>query len=325
MPDLFGNHIVGFPTRWLKYCYSFSYVLILKLKYYYLPFDSFPAMAEELGAADVSEELVSMETDDHSSTRRFPASTKYCVNLVGDETLCRRPCVDVSTVYRQDNDGDTLLHVAIINLDADAAAYFIESTPSPYWLDIRNNLSQTPLHIAVLTRQVTIVRQLVVAAVDVNARDRHGNTPLHLACREGFLDIVGALMKPVSFEEQQRNNYLVSFENIHERLDLNLLNFDGLSCLHVAASTNQTDIIKHLLQNGADVNVKEEKSGRTILHEAASTGNLQLVRLLVSLDKCDLNAMTYDGCTPFDLARARGHWIIVAELAKLDRENQEEN
>ena len=25
MSDLFGNHIVGFPTRWLKYCISLSY------------------------------------------------------------------------------------------------------------------------------------------------------------------------------------------------------------------------------------------------------------------------------------------------------------
>ena len=224
-------------------------------------------MAFEFDTVEVTKELSSLELiedDNHNHgvfVTRFPTSSKYCIGLDGNTTQCRGPCIDVSTVYRQDNDGDTLLHVAIINLDADVAAYFIKSTPSSDWLDVRNNLSQSPLHIAVLTRQVAIARQLVVAGVDVNARDRHGNTALHLACRQGLLDIIRALLEHVSFEEQQRNNYLISYENLHKRTNLNLLNFDGLSCLHLAATTNQTEIIKLLLQNDADVNVKEEKSG----------------------------------------------------------------
>ena len=287
-------------------------------------------MAIEPDSTEVSKELFSLELDDDNQfndikVTRFPTSEKYCVSLDGNQTPCRRPCIDVSTVYRQDEDGDTLLHIAIINLEADIASYFIESTPCPDWLNIKKKLSQNPLHVTVLTNQIPIARQLIVAGVDVNARDRHGNTALHLACRDGFVEITRALLKLVSFEEQQRNNYIIPFENLHARTNLNLLNFEGLSCLHLAASNNHIEIIKILLHNGAHVNMTEEKSGRTILHEAAYNGNLELVRLLVLLDRsCDINAKTYDGFTPFDLARARGHWAVVAELAKLDREAEEE-
>ena len=287
-------------------------------------------MTLEPDTEDVSTEFLSLELIDDNQLdatkiARFPPSTQCCVCLDSNETPCRGMSMDVSTVYRQDEDGDTLLHIAIINLDAEAAAYFIGSSPSPDWLNIRNKLSQNPLHVTVLTNQIPIARQLVVAGVDINARDRHGNTAFHLACRDGLSNIVRALLKPVSFDEQQNNNYIIPLENIHGRTNLNLLNFEGLSCLHLAAANNHIAIIKILLQNGAHVNIKEEKSGRTILHEAAFNGSLELVRLLVILDKsCDLNAKTYDGLTPFDLARARGHWAVVAELAKLETEAEEE-
>ena len=58
---------------------------------------------------------------------------------------------------------------------------------SPVILDIKNKVSQTPLHLATLTNQVRVARRLVVGGADVESRDRFGNTPLHIACREGYL------------------------------------------------------------------------------------------------------------------------------------------
>lgn len=54
-----------------------------------------------------------------------------------------------------------------------------------------------------LTNQAPLVRRLVVAGASVLIRDRMGNTPLHLACREGYLDCARALLIPVSQEERQ--------------------------------------------------------------------------------------------------------------------------
>ena len=76
------------------------------------------------------------------------------------------------------------------------------------------------------------------------------------------------------------------------------------------------EIVKTLINNDANISARAEKSGRTILHEAAWSGNINMVKYLISLGKrCEINAKTYDGYTAFDLARSRGHWSIVIELA----------
>ena len=251
-------------------------------------------------------------------------SYETCFSIHGSRVECRRPCIDVSIVYRQDTDGDTLLHTVLILLDTDTALYIIDNSPSCTWLNIRNNLSQTPLHVAVLTNQTTAVRRLVVGGADVEAGDRHGNLAIHLACREGFADVLRVLLQPITKEEEQWNNYDVSLQNFNHTLGA--VNYEGLTCLHLAASYNRVDVIKLLLENGADINVKAEKSGRTILHEVAWSGNLDLVKFLLMCGRTlDINAKSYDDSTAFDLARSRGNWSIVIELAKASTVSVEED
>ena len=255
---------------------------------------------------------------------KLKVSWQFCVAIDGTAAKCRRPCIDMNQVYRQDDDGDTLLHIAIITAERDLAFYFIDFTASSEWLNVKNKVSQTPLHVAVLTNQVSVVRRLVIAGADIEARDCYGNMPVHIACREGMLDIVRALVEPVSFKEQQRNNYDNTFNRLHQKFNLNAVNYDGVPCLHIAASKGHLDIVKLLLNHGADINAKAEKSGRTILHEAAWHGNLNLVKFLVSLETtCNINAKTYDDYTAFDLARSHGHWSIVAELAMVCADYEE--
>ena len=253
----------------------------------------------------------------------FELSNRTCIDMKGNRVWCRRPCIDVYKIYRQDEDGDTLLHIILIIPESELALYIIDHSPSSAWLNIKNKLSQTPLHIAVLTNQIAVVRRLVVGGADVEARDRHGNMAIHIASREGFLDVVRAVLQPVSYEEEQRNNYDVSFQNFYRTLYS--VNYDGLTCLHIAATNNHIDVVKLLLASGANVNVKSEKSGRTILHEAAWSGDLELVKFLTTTQKTlDINAKAYDDYTAFDLARSRGHWSIVIELAKAGTKYEEE-
>lgn len=55
---------------------------------------------------------------------------------------------------------------------------------------------QTPLHVACLNlaSPAKAVRALLVAGGKVNATDREGNTPLHLACRVGLVGVVKLLL-----------------------------------------------------------------------------------------------------------------------------------
>lgn len=47
--------------------------------------------------------------------------------------------------------------------------------------------TQTPLHLAVITNQANVCLDLLVSGCDPTLVDRHGDTPLHIACRHGNL------------------------------------------------------------------------------------------------------------------------------------------
>ncbi|HEX7528916.1 MAG TPA: ankyrin repeat domain-containing protein, partial [Thermoanaerobaculia bacterium] len=67
-----------------------------------------------------------------------------------------------------------------------------------------------------------------------------------------------------------------------------------------------------LLEKGADPNATQQ-SGWTALHNAASQGNLEVVRLLRS-NGADLSARTDDGKSAADLAAERGHAALAESL-----------
>lgn len=64
----------------------------------------------------------------------------------------------------------------------------------------------TELHRAVLAGDSKEVERLIDAGADVNARDNDGNTPLHLAAREGYVACVRNLMESGKVKKYLTNN-----------------------------------------------------------------------------------------------------------------------
>ena len=52
------------------------------------------------------------------------------------------------------------------------------------WIDIGDRKGDTPLHVAAFYRHTGVVRLLLQSAADVNARNKHGYAPLHVALDE---------------------------------------------------------------------------------------------------------------------------------------------
>ena len=220
---------------------------------------------------------------------------------------------DNTRIYTPDQDGDTLLHSAIILLQLDLVLLFISRSKSHLDICLKNKLSQTSLHLATVTEQTRVVRALMAAGADVAARDRDGNTALHIACRNGSLGIVRTLLEPVTYDEVLNNKYDIPYQEIPQ--DFSIANYEGYTALHEAAMNGHNDIVEFLESKGANLNQREMKTGRTILHNACINGDVKLVRNLLKYRKCNINARSYDNLTPFDMARYKKDETLCMILA----------
>lgn len=84
-----------------------------------------------------------------------------------------------------------------------------------------------------------------------------------------------------------------------------------------AIIANDAEIVKRLLEEGADPNECDEGTSITPLHFAAQNNSLDVVQLLVAAG-ADLNATDEDdGDTPLAIAKLHQHQEMVALLSKL--------
>lgn len=95
------------------------------------------------------------------------------------------------------------MHIAIIHEIERIIPTLIQLAAAPWWLDIQNDDNQTPLHLAVLTKQPAVVRRLLICGANASVCDANGNTPLHLACQMGDLDSIKELLRPITAPEFQ--------------------------------------------------------------------------------------------------------------------------
>nr|XP_033773585.1 protein phosphatase 1 regulatory subunit 12B isoform X6 [Geotrypetes seraphini] len=81
--------------------------------------------------------------------------------------------------------------------------------------------------------------------------------------------------------------------------DINTVNVDGLTSLHQACIDENLDVVKFLLQYGADVN-QQDNEGWTPLHAVASCGYLNIAEYLIS-HGANVASVNCEGEVPLDL------------------------
>ena len=202
-----------------------------------------------------------------------------------------------------DEDGDTIVHTAIVSRNEGIALTLIDVLISrSRTLDMVNKLFQTVLHLAVLTEQRKIVQKLVAKGCDLTVRDQQGNTALHIACRKGREDLVKDMVASLADDPTKRKELF------------SIRNCEGLTCLHLAAQGKHYEVMGYLFAKGADVNIGDGKSGRTILHYAVERKDVETVVLLLTHPSIDIDCETYKGETPLLLAYWRNYQDIVKRL-----------
>jgi ankyrin repeat protein len=209
----------------------------------------------------------------------------------------------------QNQQGDTALHLAIIHNHQDVVLQLLDVLPqlppteTPV-VDCLNNHRQSPLHLAVLTRQKKVMQYLLKANSNPLVCDRDGNTPLHIACRIGFIEGVATLLG--------RTNHINA--EACRIPELNIRNSQGQTPLHLAAGCGSTDVMKQLVKVKADINVQDSKAGKTALHHSIEKGDLPMTGFLVMETNSNLDCCDFSGNTPLHVAAGQGRSAMVSLL-----------
>uniref|UniRef100_A0ACB8EAU8 Uncharacterized protein n=1 Tax=Sphaerodactylus townsendi TaxID=933632 RepID=A0ACB8EAU8_9SAUR len=127
----------------------------------------------------------------------------------------------------------------------------------------RDDRGFTPLHIAAICGQASLIDLLVSKGAVVNATDYHGSTPLHLACQKGYQNVTLLLLHYKASTEIQDNN--------------------GNTPLHLACTYGHEDCVKALVYydvNSCKLDIGNEK-GDTPLHIAARWGYQAIIEVLL--------------------------------------------
>ncbi|KAK6645499.1 hypothetical protein RUM43_001776 [Polyplax serrata] len=197
-----------------------------------------------------------------------------------------------------DSDNNSVLHHAA-STNKQILQLLCEKSKST--LNSRNITGRTPLHMACAADKRECVHVLLEAGADVNISVserrsslktpgcvgsienfpkklhgddiKHGGTPLHWACSR---EVIQALVS---------NN-----------CDINSLNFDQRTALHVMVLRNRLDCLVTLLSLKADCNIGD-KDGNTPLHLAVKEGNEACVKTLLIFG-ADMTCVNNSGHLP---------------------------
>ena len=223
------------------------------------------------------------------------------------------------------------------------------------------------------------VKWLLERGADVNAATSDGNTALHLAAQKGHTDIVKLLLEygadPLASNVRGKRAYDLSsneeikeilFKHVSKGKDLNIelleaskggdleyakwlikkktnpniTLYDGNTPLHLAAQQGHLNIVKLLLDNGADplaFNVEgyrahhlaatneiknnlfgyisKEKSLNYELTNACKDGDLEYAKWLIEKG-ANINTLDYQGFSPLHWAIGKGNFELVELLLK---------
>lgn len=190
--------------------------------------------------------------------------------------------------------GFTPLHYAAQEGFIDIVTYFIELDPT--LLTIADNKGRLPLHVAICSRQPTVVSRMLElnADVSVKTRDLSGFNALHLATRLNDTNLIVLLIQ-------------------HAPWLRNSVDSSGYAALHLAAIFERLEALKQLITLNADI-TQTAKKGKTVLHFAAENENQAISIHIINCQKALLNVTCNQGWSPLHAAVCEGSLNAVKTL-----------
>jgi ankyrin repeat protein len=222
-----------------------------------------------------------------------------------------------------DNLGQTPLHIALRKGLIDIVRLLLNHGADANSLD---NRGMSPLHVVLQevysrdtlfldaanprshglnpVQRLDIVMLLLKHGADANYPGNHGETPLHIALREGLIGTTRLLLNHGKTPVHDADEII--------RLLFGLPGGNSWTSLHAASQEGHDDIVRSYLNHGVDANYPDS-DGWTALHAASQEGHSDIVRLLLN-HGADANRSDNDGWSPLHAASQEGHDTVVRLL-----------
>lgn len=154
-----------------------------------------------------------------------------------------------------------------------ASSYGLEHTVSHLLVSQKQSVNRTTswgdtaLHRAAVCENVGILELLLSNGADINAKDHAGNTSLHLTSipwSSFFSSDYPGLRGPQTWSRKEQKvkwfymSLKVAYSLLDHGADVNAVNLQGRTALHLSISKGQTSLTRLLLARGADVTLKDQ-------------------------------------------------------------------
>lgn len=201
--------------------------------------------------------------------------------------------VECSAVF-----GQKPLHFAVTRASLELVKTLLtkgKANPNSY-----DNQHFTALHLAAQRGRLDIIKMLLTHGANLRGQNDEGDTAVHIAAREGRDEALKHLLQRASLDG-------ISCKDL-----LNSENCESKSCLHLAVDGGHVKAAIVCIEYGADPHPVAKRN--LPLHVASSTGNLPMVKFLLSQDSIHVDEEDCEGMTPILRASLSGHVEIIEHL-----------
>ncbi|CAL8073305.1 unnamed protein product [Calicophoron daubneyi] len=209
-------------------------------------------------------------------------------------------CPDVAN-----EDGLTALHQCCIDNVPEMCRLLLRFGANP---NARDTEKWTPLHAAATCEHTELCGILIAHGADLLAMNADGNMPYE-CCQPGpTLSLIETEMDKRGITQEELDDLhrlpecqmLADMETLYKAgKDLNGLDSQGASLLHIAAACGYEEVTIFLLKHGAKIDLLD-RDGWQAIHIAACWGHLEVIERLVNFG-ADIMAKTTSGESVFDI------------------------
>lgn len=192
--------------------------------------------------------------------------------------------------------GLTLLDIAIKNNSKECLLILVKHLKNS--IDkINPSTEYTPLTYASLLGHIDCLQILIRAGAQIDLKDGGGETALHRATSENHMDCIIALLNAKA--------------NINAQIDYPDENINGYTSLHYASYYGDVEIVKLLLERGADKTLSNTLglTAKDIAVESSYLGDFNIIKIL-SENRADTTLPTRLGLEELDLDREEKYMHI---------------